>query len=142
MRQEELNEISNAFLEAWEEFFGAPMYYIPLDRIESSPHPIYKESRAKKYDETKAVMFHGTLKERETLDITSAIGKDIDKHYEVTLVTQELIDKGVNSIDTDAIIRFTDRFGESHTYSIYDDFQKVQLVDNKIFTKLKVMKNG
>ena len=43
MRQEELNEISQAFLDAWIEFFGAPMLYIPFDSSTSNPHPIYNE---------------------------------------------------------------------------------------------------
>ena len=75
-------------------------------------------------------------------DVTAPTGKKIEKHYEITLVTQELIDKGVNYIDTNAIIRFTDRFGKVYDLEIYDDFQKVQLVDNKIFTKLKVKHYG
>lgn len=142
MRQEEITEISQAFQEAWEEFFGAPMYYIPFDSSNSSPHPIYNESKGKKYDEANAVMFHGTLKERESQDVTAPTGKRIEKHFEITVVTQELIDKGVTHIDTNSIIRFTDRFGKIYNLEIYDDFQKVQLVDNKIFTKLKVRYNG
>lgn len=142
MRQEEINEISQAFLDAWKEFFGAPMLYIPFDSSTSNPHPIYNESRNKKYDEANAVEFYGTLKEREMQDVTAPTGKKIEKHYEITLVTQELIDKGVNYIDTNDIIRFTDRFGKVYDLEIYDDFQKVQLVDNKIFTKLKVKHYG
>lgn len=141
MLQGEINEISQAFLEAWQEFFGAPMLYIPLAG-DNDPHPIYNESKNKKYDEENAVVFYGTLKERETLDVTTAIGKRSRKHFEITLVTQELVDKGVEYIDTNAIIRFTDRFGRVFNYSIYDDYQKVQLVDNKLFTKLKVMEIG
>lgn len=139
MRQEELNDISQAFLDAWEEFFGAPMYYIPFsESTMSNPHSIYGESKTKQYKEAEAIMFYGTILERESDDITSPIGKSLEKFFEITCVTQELIDKGITHIDTNALIRYQDRFGKEYNLQIYDDFQKVQLVDNKIFTKLKV----
>ena len=138
MRQEEINEISQAFLEAWEEFFGAPMYYIPFDET-SSKHSIYNESKGKKYKEDEAVMFHGTIKERENQDVTKPTGKRVQKVFELTAVTKELIDGGIEHIDTNSIIRYTDQFGKVFTLSIYDDLQKVQLTNNKIFTKMKVV---
>lgn len=142
MRQDELNEISQAFLDAWTEFFGAHMLYIPFDKTASNPNSIYNESKSKKYDEANAVEFYGTLKESEMQDTTTPTGKKVEKHYEIAIVTQELIDKGLKYINTNDIVRYTDRFGKVYDLEIYDDFQKVQLVDNKIFTKLKVKHYG
>lgn len=141
MLQEEINEISYEFLNAWKEFFGAEMYYIPLDES-SIPDPIYNEVKNKNYDESKAVSFYGTLKERESQDEIPPTGKRTEKFYEITLITQELIDKGINYINTNDIIKYIDRFGKVYYFEIYDDYQKVQLSNNKIFTKLKVKYNG
>lgn len=141
MRQEEIKEISQAFQQAWEDFFGAPMYYIPYDTNDDYDE-LYDENRSKDYKEAEAVLVHGTIKEKEDLDTTTPVGKLKVKHYTITLVTQELIDGGVTNIDTNSIIRHTDIHGVTTDYEIYDDYQKVQLGNNKIFTKLKVRSNG
>ena len=141
MLQSEIDEISGAFLDAWEEFFGTKMLYIPFD-ANSESHSIYNESMDRKYLHEEVVEFHGIIKEREDLDVTSPTGKGINKLFEITVVTQELVDGGVTHIDTNSIIKYTDRFGKEYTLSIYDEYQKVQFVDNKIFTKLRVRYSG
>lgn len=138
MSQSEIDEISTAFLDAWTDYFGDVVYYIPFDYASSNADSVYSESKSKKYLNYEKKLIHASLKEREDLDVINPTGKYVVKHYEMTFVTKELADLGVTEIDTNAIISYTDRFGKEHKYMIYDDFQKVQLVDNKLFTKLKV----
>lgn len=137
MKQQEIDEISVAFLEAWEEYFGDLMYYVPFKQGDDLDN-IYLESKAKVYDYDNKVPFHGTIREIQSQDKSLATGKLIEKRYEITLVTKELLDGGVPYIDTNALITYTDRFNKEYQLYIYDDFQKVQLVDNKLFTKLLV----
>lgn len=138
MKQTEINEISNAFMEAWRDYFGDVMYYVPFDDQGTVVNHIYKESKGKKYLWNSKIAFHGTIKEIQSIDVAQPTGKREEKFFEITVVAKELIDKGVTHIDTNSIIQYTDRFGKEYRLSIYDDFQKVQLVDNKIFTKLLV----
>ena len=137
MKQLEIDEISEAFLEAWEDYFGTTMYYVPFKEGEDLDST-YLESKSKVYDMENKVEFHGTIREIQSEDKSLATGKQIQKLFEITVVTKELIDGGVSHIDTNALILYTDRFNKDYHLSIYDDFQKVQLVDNKIFTKLLV----
>lgn len=143
MAQSEIDEISQAFIEAWEDYFGDIVYYVPFDYSGTKADgSIYSETKTKKYLYDKKVLLHATVKERENLDVNTAIGKRVEKHYEITFVTKELIDAGINQVDTNSILVYTDRFQSEHKFMIYDDFQKVQLVDNKVFTKLKVKAYG
>lgn len=141
MRQDEILEISSAFLDAWTDFFGTSMEYIPLS-TETNFNSIYGESKTKTYDEKKAVTFYGTISEQESLEKTSPYGKNVERFFNITFVTQELVDKGVTLVDSNSIIRYTDRFGKVFNLEIFDDYQKVQFSDNKIFTKLKVRYSG
>lgn len=143
MTQAEIDEISQAFLEAWTDYFGDIVYYVPFDySTTKADTSIYSETKSKKYLYDQKIPLHATVKERENLDVGTAVGKHIEKHYEVTFVTKELADAGVFHVDTNAIMTYTDRFAKEYKFLIYDDFQKVQLVDNKIFTKLKVKVYG
>lgn len=138
MRQSEIDEISSAFLDAWKDYFGDLMYYVPLDKDNTSVNSIYRESKGKKYKFEDKIAFYGTIREQQRMDTAKATGKREEKFFEITCITKELIDKGITHIDTDSLIQYVDRFGKEYLLSIYDDFQKVQLVDNKIFTKLLV----
>jgi hypothetical protein len=138
MKQTEIDEISVAFKEAWVDYFGTEMYYVPFDRNSTTVNSIYQESKGKKYLYDSKMLFHGTIKELQHLDTGRPTGKRTEKFFEITFVTKELLDLGLLHVDTDDIIQYSDRFGREYTLLIYDDFQKVQLVDNKIFTKLLV----
>lgn len=137
MNQTEIDEISEAFLEAWQDYFGTLMYYVPFKGGEDLDDT-YLESKGKVYDMANKIPVHGTIREIQSEDKSLATGKQIQKFFEITLVTKELVDGGLQSIDTNALIIYTDRFNKVYNLTIYDDFQKVQLVDNKIFTKLLV----
>lgn len=138
MNQAEIDEISVSFLEAWEEYFGTPMYLIPYNYTGSSN--IYGDKKSKDYDLDNAVMFHGTLKELESSDTVKPDGKYDEEYYDITLVTKELNDQGVYKIDTNSLIKYVDRFRNEYYFKIYDTFQKVQFSNNKIFTKIRVKK--
>lgn len=138
MRQVEIDEISLAFEDAWTNYFGDDMYYVPLS-TSTKGDVIYNENKSKTYDYTKKVLFHGTLKEMQAIDELHQGGEYINKQYLVTFVTKELIDGGINEVDTNSIISYTNRFGTTRTYKIADEYQKVQFMDNKIFTSLVVI---
>lgn len=137
MIQNEIDEISDSFHEAWVEYFGTPMYLIPYSYSKSN-NSIYGDKKKKEYDLDNATMFHGTLKQLESADTIKPDGRLIEEFYDITLVTKELVDQGVNSIDTNSLIKFIDRFRNEHYFKIYDTYQKVQFSNNKIFTKIRV----
>lgn len=138
MRIEEIKEISDAFLDAWEEFFGAKMFYVPFDYA-TEPHPIYKDSKRKSYLFENKKPFHGTLKEVESMDETRQTGKREKKQFILTFIQDELAEQGITHVDTNALIEFTDPYGKTFYFSIIDEYQKVQLTQYKLFTKLKVI---
>lgn len=139
MKQEELDEISNAFQDAWTEYFGDEMYYVPFCEKETKKDDLYLEQKTKVYDYENKKMFHGTLRETPAIDELRQTGKKIRKEFEISFVTKELVDQGIKYVNTNDIILYIDRFGTEFRYKIYDEFQKVQFSDNKIFTKLKVI---
>lgn len=136
MNQSEINEISVSFLEAWEEYFGAEMYLIPYTYKDSSN--VYGDKKTKTYDLSKAILFHGTLKELESQDVVKPDGRFENKFFDVTLVTKELNDNGVYVIDTNSIIKYIDNQRNEFYFKIYDTYQKVQFNKSKIFTKIRV----
>jgi hypothetical protein len=137
--QSEIDEISEAFMDAWEEYFGQIMYYVPFNDNPSDKHSIYGESKKKTYDFTKKVMFHGTFKQ-EPIEEKGELGGGEEREVaEITLVTKELYDKGVKEFRLKDIIEITDRDGVTKNYNIYQNYGKVQLGNNRVFTKLKVV---
>lgn len=139
MNQTEADEISEAFISAWEDYFGDEMYYVKFDSTNTIADSLYGEQKAKVYNYDNKALFHGTLKEAPDLDVRKQSGKEIKKDYEISFITKELIDQGILEVDTNDIIQYIDRFGKNHLYKIYDSYQKVQFTDNKVFTKLKVI---
>lgn len=142
MTQTELDEISDAFLEAWEEYFGDEIKVIPFSTKNTKYDEVYGVSKSKQYDRTKAITLRATIRQAEHEDVSTALGKRIEEHYTITFVTKELIDKGVTDLSSDSLIEYTDRFGVTKQFKIYGKQQKVQFLDNKIFTKLKVVYYG
>lgn len=140
MKQSEIDEISTAFMDAWEEYFGMIMYYVPFDAKASKPHPIYGENKKKAYDWDKKILFHGTLK-YEPIEEAGEIGGRVEKQVStITLVSKELYDKGVLVIDSRCLISVPERDGTLTTYNITERYGKVQLGNNHVFTKLEVVK--
>lgn len=140
MRQDELDEISLEFIEAWTDYFGDEMYYVIFTG--AVVHPLYKESKNKTYDYFNKRLFHGTLKESPVMDEARQSGQRINKNFEITLITKELVDQEILYINVNDIIMYIDRFGKENLYKIYDEYQKVQLSSNKIFTKIRVIPYG
>lgn len=142
MSQVELDEISDAFHEAWTEYFGDTIKVIPFSTKNTKYDPVYGVSKKKEYDRTKAITLTATIRQSELEDVSTALGKRIEEQYTITFVTKELIDKGLTELDSDSLIEYTDRFGVTKQFKIYGTQQKVQFLDNKIFTKLKVVYYG
>lgn len=142
MTQLELDEISDAFSEAWRDYFGDEIKILPYDSRNTSYDEVYKVSKKKAYDRTKAITLKATIRQAEHEDISTALGKRVEEYYTITFVTKELLDKGLTHIDNNSIIEYTDRFNVTKQFKIYGTQQKVQFLDNKIFTKLKVSYHG
>lgn len=146
MIQSEIDEISEAFMDAWEEYFGQMLYYVSFDEIstKNNAHPLYRDVKKKGkiylWDDMKP--FHGTLKSEEVEEKGDMFGKDEDVVYNITLITKELRDQGILTIDKEALIYLVDRDGINHVFNITALNQKVQFGDNKVFTKLKVQRVG
>lgn len=138
MLQSEIDEISEAFSDAWDEFFGQPMYYVPL-MAGSTVHPIYRESKTKQYDVENKKSFNGTFKVKDIEEKGEMNGRDEKTYAEITFVTKELYDQGILKINSRDQIHFFDRGGEEIKCNIIGHSGKVQLGDNKIFTKLDVV---
>lgn len=133
----EINDISEAFKDSFEEFFGQDVYYIPYKQ-ESSKDTLYNEVKSKEYDETNKVKVSGIITENESLDKNVQTGKRIEKFFMITIVTKDLVDNGITHIDTNDLIEFTDAYGKTFRCSIIDDFTRVQFNNYRIFTKVKV----
>jgi hypothetical protein len=139
MRQDEIDEISDAFSEAWEEFFGQPMFYIQFIGAEN-PHSLYRESKKKMYAEDGKKPFYGTFKQELIEEKGEIGGRKETEVSEITFVTKELFEQGIIEVDSRDIIEVTNRAGYTHRYNIFGHLGKVQLGDNRVFTQLKVVK--
>lgn len=139
MIQSELDEISLAFLDAWKEFFGQEMFFIPFLINETIVHRVYKESKGKKYDVDNKLSFTGTFKESTKEELGELFGQDTKAEAEVTFVTSELFDKGIKEVELSSRIEIAHRSGKIKLYDIVNVVTKVQLGTNRIFTKLGVL---
>lgn len=140
---QEINEISDSFLEAWIEYFGAPMHLVAFDEVASSQDgnfdSLYDEAEELKYDFGNKVKFHGTLKDLESLDEETALGERENTELSIVFITKELRDAGIPKVDSRSIIEFADPDGGVHHYKIVDIVPRVQFMQYRIFTKLKVV---
>lgn len=142
MLQSEVNEISDAFQDAWDEFFGQEMFYVPLDLEKTIVHPIYKETTEKVYDFAGKKRFVGTYKELSNKEAGELFGDATRAKAEITYVSRELILAGVDDVDDSALIEITHQSGRVGLYNITEITRKVQFGDNRIFTKLGVFEDG
>lgn len=142
MEQNELDEISDAFLDAWKESFGQEMYYVPFLKDDTPVHPIYNESKKKKYDLENKVLFTGTFKELTNEEAGELFGNDTKVTAEITFVTKELYEQGVTKAQHSALVEITHRDGTTNLYDITEVIGKVQLGNNRILTKLGVVERG
>lgn len=142
MLQSEINEISDAFQDAWDEFFGQEMYYVPLDLEKTVVHPIYGETRKKEYDFDGKKRFVGTYKELSNKEAGELFGDATKAESEITFVTRELIVQGIDEVDDGAIIEITHLSGKVMLYNITEITRKVQFGSSRIFTKLGVVEIG
>lgn len=141
MQQSEIDEISEAFKDAWEDYFGDLMYYVRLDRKATKFNKVYNETKKLKYDMENKIPFHGTLKELEQDDVIAPYGDNEVKLFNITLVMKELIDEGQFLLDHDDIILYEQRLGDmlvTRKFTIYDSLEKVQFNATKVFGKIKV----
>lgn len=138
MLERELNEISQAFLEAWTEAFGQEMYYIRFLSESTSSHSVYREATTKVYDTSNKKLFHGSIKQKpleEQMDIAENTGISTAI---ITYVSKELIDQGIVFPSLNDIIQYTTYDGRTLTWEIISVQERVQFSDWRIFTKVGV----
>lgn len=135
MDRREIDEISDSFREAWEDYFGQKLKYVPLDKEKTEVDTLYDEDiGGKVYDYTKAKEFHGTLKEVMINEEGGPFGDKTEKLYSITYVTKELVDQGIDEIDLESIIVVDDR-----KFAIRGKQSKVQFGEFRVFTRLEVI---
>lgn len=141
MLQNEIDEISDAFSDAWHEYFGQRMYYIKFDKSATAVHPVYGESKQKVYKEAEKVEFYGTLKESPIQETGEMRGSLEYQYAEITFVTRDLEKQGITQLDNKDIIEVVTKIGDSVRYNITSTVGKVQLSSSKVFTKIGVMRS-
>jgi hypothetical protein len=139
MLESEINEIASAFSDAWQQYFGQTMYYIPMDAVATQKHPIYGDTKVKVYKEAEKVAFYGTFKQSPIDEKGEMMGREIVEMAEITYVTNDLYNKGITEVQLEDMIEMTDKSGVTKRYNIIEYFGKVQFGDSRIFTKLKVV---
>lgn len=139
LRQSEIDEISLAFHDAWKEYFGMEMNYIPIAETQDSLNKLYREDKRKDYKEGEKKAFFGTFKVSPIVEDGDLAGVKEYAEAEITFVTKELFDKGITEISNRDIIEVKQRNGKFKRYNITQNYGKVQLGDNHIFTKLMVL---
>lgn len=138
MKQKEVDNISKEFLQAWKDFFGMKLKYIPYNREDSDFSDIYGDNiPGLAYDYNKAIEIYGIIKELDGVDKIMPAGKRTINYYEITIVTYDLFTQGITKVDTNDRITFIDKFGEEHILELYETYKKVQFSNDKIFTKIK-----
>ena len=137
MDSNEVREISYSFLQAWQEFFGANVTYIPpLATVPKDP--VYDEIAGTVLDTANAVEFTGSFKDNEELDKLTATGYSYQNPGTITAVTQQLVDLGIYPLQRTGQLEYTDAYGITKKFKIVEIYQKVQFLGFKIFTKIVV----
>jgi|AntRauTorckE6833_2_1112554.scaffolds.fasta_scaffold00836_21 hypothetical protein len=150
MEQNQIDQISSAFLNAYKEFFGMEIQYIPFVRgatTQNDFEKMYAEADTYEYDETSITTFYGSINyEPEEKEITK-LGFDPKQTTAlITAVTKELVDKGLvnstNNISFEDKIRIEDRFGNTSDYIITNRGKSVQFSDNFVFSKIGIQEES
>ncbi|MBO8161150.1 MAG: hypothetical protein H0Z24_05890 [Thermosipho sp. (in: Bacteria)] len=141
MQQNEIDKISEAFSDAWKEFFGQEMYYIKFKDTNTPSDTLYYENDVKEYDRVNKIKFYGSIKFNPTKKEIELAGLKEEVTAIITVVTKQLVDAGIQEVSFNDLIEITDRFGNTSEYSIIDKNLKVQFSNNFIFTKIGVIKN-
>lgn len=141
MKQSEIDQISDSFIEAWKEFFGQVIYYVRFLGV-SQKDDLYNESKHKIYDYANKIPLHGSIKYSPTEKEIELAGLDKNVNAIITVVTKELEDNNIDIDVTDAdfkdLIEIPQKNGKSKLFSITSINKKVQFSDNFIFTKIGV----
>lgn len=138
MTQQEIDDISSTFEEAWREYFGMEVYYLRLRNTMTSDSELYDEKIGKENDFEIIGPLVATFKKNPTEKEIADAGLSERVSGIFTFVVKSLVDKGITQIRTVDRIRLTDRFGNTTTYLIRDYNERVQFVDNYIFVKVGV----
>lgn len=135
---DELDEYENDFIEAWEGYFGQPMYYVELVPEESNIHKLYSESKKKIYDFENKKLFHGKFLRKPEMERGEIYGRENYDKAEISFITKELADLGVLKLKQSSVIETFDKEGTRKLYNIVGDYDKVQLRNRKLITRLIV----
>ena len=149
MLQKEVDQISDSFLDAWREFFGQEIEYIRYveDSTPTTYESLYGEDEGKSYDRLNPTIFYGSIKWSPNKKLIELAGlKDKNLSAIITVVTKELVDKGIIGQETEItfkdLIRVTNRFGKVKEFKITQMNKTVQFSNNFIFTKIGILEMG
>lgn len=135
---DDLDEYENDFIEAWSGYFGEPMYYVELKQAESNINQLYLESKKKIYDFDNKKLFHGKFLRKPESERGEIYGRENYDKAEISFITKELADLGVPIVKQSGVIEIFDREGTRKLYNIVGDYDKVQLRNRKLITRIIV----
>ena len=140
MEEREIIEIEQDFQDAWEDYFGQPMYYVKLLTL-TPTSSTYRESKVKTYDEANKLLFHGTFKENLSEEELAMGGGKVIPTGIITFITKELVDQDVEfkTIDVIDVVNLDET---TTRYDIIAMQKKVQFGTHKVFTKFGVVEYG
>ena len=136
MSQNEIDDISNSFLEAWSEYFGMDVYY------QKNIVPVYPSDYL--YDENpnkERSEYLGPIKATKIENVTElkleefGLTKDCSAIF--TFITKELEGTGVTVINNKDIIK-TSELGQPR-YEVVDYARSTQFVNTFVFTSVGVV---
>lgn len=137
--QTDIDEISDAFSDAWEETFGAEVFYLRYNPS-TQQHPLYGEVIGKEYEEIGPI--YAIFKQNPTIEELKNSG--ISEHAQgiLVFVTKDLREQGVTKVSTLDRVKIVDRDGVTSFYTINGYNLRVQFYNNYIFTHVGVVHLG
>lgn len=140
MDQREIDEISQAFQQAWDEIFGMYTYVLKHEPT-TTEHPLYDERIGKPYSDPIGPI-PATFRVNPTQEEIEQAGLSADVSGILTYVTKDLRDNGILSLNLTDRIRIEDRDGNVTVYEVTELSPRVQFGNNYIFTKVGVKELG
>jgi len=137
MSQSEIDEISTSFSEAWEEYFGAPAYYLVcLEDQLTSDNELYEERIGKDAVFESRGPIPAIITYNPSIEELADAGLSDTVKIKITFVTKDLREIGIKHVSNKDRIGIIDRDSVTKLFVITEHNPNVQFVDNYIFTNI------
>jgi hypothetical protein len=142
VEKQEIDDISNTFLEAWREYFGTPIIYMKKKSPIANSSKLYDEKIGKASDYEDIGPIYATIKYLPTEDELTTMGLQQQARAVLRVINKELEDLGVTSIDGADRIKIIDKNDKTVIYKIKESNPRVQFSNSYIFTSIGVDELG